>query len=117
MPGSFADCSSRILAIGVAYKPGVPDQRESPSLAVMEKLGAKGAVVTYNDPFVPRIQLAGANQDAQPLSADILAAQDCVAILTAHQEIDYGLVTNAATLVFDARGVTLGMDAPNVVRL
>jgi UDP-N-acetyl-D-glucosamine dehydrogenase len=108
---------SRILAIGVTYKPGVQDQRESPSLAVMEKLAAKGAVVTYHDPFVPRIEFSSAGLDSQPLSAEVLAAQDCVAILTAHQEIDYGLVINAAPMVFDARGVTLGMDAPNVVRL
>jgi UDP-N-acetyl-D-glucosamine dehydrogenase len=109
--------SSRILAIGVTYKPGVQDQRESPSLAVMEKLAAKGAVVTYHDPFVPRIDFSNAGLDSQPLSAEVLAAQDCVAILTAHQETDYGLVINAAAMVFDARGVTLGMDAPNVVRL
>ena len=108
---------SRILAIGVTYKPGVQDQRESPSLAVMEKLGAKGAVLTYHDPFVPQIQLSNAGLSSQPLSAEVLAAQDCVAILTAHQEVDYGLVLAASPMVFDARGVTLGMDGPNVVRL
>jgi UDP-N-acetyl-D-glucosamine dehydrogenase len=108
---------SHILAIGVTYKPGVQDQRESPSLAVMEKLAAKGAVVSYHDPFVPRLELSSAGLESQPLSAAVLAGQDCVAILTAHQEVDYGLVLAAAPMVFDARGVTLGMDGATVVRL
>ena len=108
---------SRVLAIGVTYKPGVDDQRGSPSLMVMERLEAKGAVVAYHDPFVPNLQLAGTDLESQELTEEVLRAQDCVTILTAHPTVDYASVIATASLVFDARGTTMGMDAPNVVRL
>jgi nucleotide sugar dehydrogenase len=108
---------SRVLAIGVTYKPGVDDQRGSPSLAVIERLRAKGAEVAYHDPFVPTLELDGASLASQPLTDEVLGAQDVVAILTAHPTVDHAAVARAAALVFDARGATLGLDAPNVVRL
>lgn len=108
---------SRVLAIGVTYKPGVDDQRGSPSLAVMERLAAKGAEVTYHDPFVPSLQLSQTFLESRELTEELLASQDCVAILTAHPSVDYPLVADVAPLVFDARGATMGIDAPNVVRL
>jgi UDP-N-acetyl-D-glucosamine dehydrogenase len=108
---------SRVLAVGVTYKPGVDDRRGSPSLAVMERLRAKGAELAYHDPFVPALEVAGATLESLPLTDDVLAEQDCVAILTAHPTIDYALIARLAPLVFDARGATVGLDAPNVVRL
>ncbi|HUF58889.1 MAG TPA: nucleotide sugar dehydrogenase [Actinomycetota bacterium] len=108
---------SRVLAIGVTYKPGVDDQRGSPSLMVMERLAAKGALVAYHDPFVPNLQLAGTDMESQELTEEVLSAQDCVTILTAHPTVDYASVIATASLVFDARGATMGMDGPNVVRL
>lgn len=109
--------SSRVLAIGVTYKPGVDDQRGSPSLAVMERLAAKGAEVTYHDPFVPSLELAGTFLESQELTEELLTSQDCVAILTAHPSVDYPLLADVAPLVFDARGATMGINAPNVIRL
>ena len=108
---------SRLLAVGVTYKPGVDDQRGSPSLLVMERLAAKGAVVAYHDPFVPSLQLAGTSLESQELTEELLASQDCVMILTAHPSVDYPFVADVAPLVFDARGATMGIDAPNVIRL
>jgi UDP-N-acetyl-D-glucosamine dehydrogenase len=108
---------SRILAIGVTYKAGVDDLRESPPLAVIDKLAGKGAEVSYHDPFVPEMELQDRMLSSQPLSAEVVAAQDCVVILTAHPGVDHRFVVGHAPLVFDARGVTLGIDAPNVVRL
>jgi hypothetical protein len=72
-----------VLAIGVTYKPGVDDQRGFPALAVMERLAAKGAVVVYHDPFIPDLLLDGTVLTSLPLTAEVMAAQDCVAILTA----------------------------------
>jgi UDP-N-acetyl-D-glucosamine dehydrogenase len=83
----------------------------------LERLAAKGAVVAYHDPFVPSLQLAGTSLESQELTEELLATQDCVAILTAHPSVDYPLVADVAPLVFDARGATMGIDAPNVVRL
>jgi UDP-N-acetyl-D-glucosamine dehydrogenase len=108
---------SRILAIGVTYKAGVDDLRESPPLSVMDKLASKGADVSYHDPFVPEMELRDRMLSSQPLSAEVVAAQDCVVILTAHPGVDHRFVVGHAPLVFDARGVTTGIDAPNVVRL
>ncbi|MBI4259366.1 MAG: nucleotide sugar dehydrogenase [Actinobacteria bacterium] len=108
---------TRVLAIGVSYKAGVDDQRESPSLAVMQKLKAKGAEVSYHDPYVAEVALNGDTLRSLPLDEATLAAMDCVVVLTAHPGIDYRWLVRLASLVFDARGVTSGIDAPNVVRL
>lgn len=108
---------SRILALGVSYKPGVDDQRESPALAVMSRLVRKGAALSYHDPFVRAVEVDGGELASQPLTEAVLAAQDCVVILTAHPGIDYRYLVRTSPLVFDSRGVTIGMDAPNVVRL
>ena len=108
---------ARILAVGVAYKPGVDDRRQSPSLAVMERLEDKGARIGYHDPFVDEIRLGERTLHSRPLEDDTLADQDCVLILTAHPGIDIRRVARTAPLVFDTRGVTAGFDEPNVTRL
>lgn len=108
---------SRILGIGLAYKPGVNDVRESPSMAVMEALARSGAVCAYHDPFVPVARVFGEELRSEDLSPELLARQDCVVILTAHPGVDYEAVVRMAPLVFDARGITRGLDGPNVVRL
>jgi len=106
---------SRILGIGVTYKPDVNDVRESP-VAVLERLAASGAHVTYHDPFVPSLDLGGRTARSRPLTEKVLGGQDCVALLTAHSSIDFADVVRRTALVFDARGVTRG-SRRNVVRL
>jgi UDP-N-acetyl-D-glucosamine dehydrogenase len=108
---------SRILAVGVTYKPGVDDRRESPSLTVLERLYRRGAVVAYHDPFVPRLGVNSHQLTSLPLTEENVAMQDAVVILTPHPRIDYRMLVRTAPLVFDTRGVTVGMDAPNVIRL
>ena len=108
---------ARILAVGVAYKPGVDDRRQSPSLAVMERLEDKGARIGYHDPFVDEIRLGERTLHSRPLEDDTVADQDCVLILTAHPGIDIRRLARTAPLVFDTRGVTAGFDEPNVTRL
>ena len=108
---------SRILAVGVAYKPGVNDLRESPALAVVERLAAKGAEVSYSDPYVAELQVNGYSLKSEALEEALLAEQDCVVLLTIHPELDLRRILNGSPLIFDARGATAGMDAPNVIRL
>jgi UDP-N-acetyl-D-glucosamine dehydrogenase len=108
---------ARILAVGVAYKPGVDDRRQSPALAVMERLEDKGARIGYHDPFVDEIRLGERTLRSRPLEEETLADQDCVLILTAHPGIDILRLARTAPLVFDTRGVTAGFDEPNVTRL
>ena len=108
---------SRVLGVGVAFKPGVDDLRASPAVQVLDRLARKGAEVCYHDSFVERCEVGGREQDSLPLDAETLAAQDLVVILTPHPGLDVPALVNAAAMVFDARGVTRGIDAPNVVRL
>jgi len=108
---------SRIHVLGVAYKAGVNDIRESPALNVMKILADKGAVLSYTDPYIPVVREEGFELDSVPLEAARMKAVDCVVILIAHREIDYDLVVRSAPLVVDTRNALQGCDAPNVIRL
>jgi len=103
---------SSILALGVAYKRGVGDTRESPALEIISRLQTKGARVRYVDPYVPRITVDEKTFEAVPLSDDALTAADCVLILTDHPDFDYQKIVMTASLVVDTRGATYGIAAP-----
>jgi UDP-N-acetyl-D-glucosamine dehydrogenase len=94
---------SRILAVGVAYKPNVSDLRESPAIAVIEQLIVRGAKVRYHDPHVETVTIAGETLVGVPLTVAELAEAHCVVILTDHAAVDYNLVAEHATLVVDTR--------------
>lgn len=108
---------SQILAVGAAYKGGVDDIRESPALTVMELLGRKGAVVSFHDPYLPRVVLEDRIAESVDLTPVLVQSMDCVVILTAHPDVDYSALARQAQLVFDARGVTAGTVGKNVIRL
>jgi UDP-N-acetyl-D-glucosamine dehydrogenase len=109
---------SVILAVGVAYKGGVDDIRESPAVTVVDRLARVGAAVSYHDPFVPKLSLLGRELTSLPLDRGSVSATDCVVILTDHPGVDYESVVRWAPLVFDARGVTRRLPSwPNVIRL
>ncbi len=114
--GGRALSGSRILVLGVAYKPGVSDYRESPALDVMHLLAEKGARVEYHDAFVPRAIAAKRKWRSRPLTDAALKKADLVAILTYQPEIDYSRVCRLARKVFDARNAAQGL-AGNVERL
>jgi UDP-N-acetyl-D-glucosamine dehydrogenase len=105
---------SRILLLGVAYKPGVGDLRESPALKILKLLGERGAELSYHDAHVPT--LPEARLESVPLDHELEAA-DLVVIVTAHPEIDYRRVASDAQLVLDFRGITRGIESGNLVRL
>jgi UDP-N-acetyl-D-glucosamine dehydrogenase len=96
---------SRILVIGVAYKPNIGDIRESPAIEVASRLQARGAFVRYADPHVPSISLHGVTLHSVPLSAAELEASELVVITTAHDATDWDLVRAHAPVVLDTRGV------------
>ena len=105
---------SKILVLGVSYKAGVGDIRESPSLKIAKRLIELGGDVSYHDPHVSALTDLGLS------SVDLdeaLASADIVAIVTAHPEVDYREVVARASLVVDFRGVTRGIEAQNLVRL
>jgi UDP-N-acetyl-D-glucosamine dehydrogenase len=105
---------SRILLLGVAYKPGVGDLRESPALKILKLLRERGADLSYHDPYVPALIESGLESVA--LDRDLETA-DLVVIVTAHAEIDYRRVASDARLVLDFRGVTRGIESGNLVQL
>jgi UDP-N-acetyl-D-glucosamine dehydrogenase len=100
---------AKLLVLGAAYKPGVGDCRDSPSLDIMHLLAEDGAAVSYHDPFVPKVTVGGRAWKSRPLTDAELKAADCVLILTAHAGIDYARVCRLARRVFDARNATRGL--------
>src|SRR5213594_3988356 len=108
---------SRIHILGVAYKSGVNDIRESPALNVMRLLRDKGAILSYSDPYVPALREEGLSLDALPLRNGYLGDVDCAVILTDHHEFDYAAVVATAPLVVDTRNALRGIDGGNIIRL
>jgi UDP-N-acetyl-D-glucosamine dehydrogenase len=102
---------ARVLMIGLAYKPGVPDTRESPAVEIFRLLEERGAEVSYHDPLVPsfpatrRLGGSAPDQESQPLAPAMLAALDAVVIVTPQPGVDYALLRAHAPLVVDTRGV------------
>jgi len=110
---------SRLLVLGVAYKPDISDTRESPGLDVIGLLREKGARVEYFDPHVPSIEHEGWGLTSVPDLLVEARSADCVVIITHHSGIDYRALVEAATLVFDTRNAVgaVGVHDPKVIRL
>jgi UDP-N-acetyl-D-glucosamine dehydrogenase len=94
---------SRVLVLGVSYKPDVGDVRESPALKLIELLGGLGAEISYHDPFVPDLREQGLDLRSVDLDAGAIADADIVCVVTAHSGIDYADLAGRAQLVFDFR--------------
>jgi UDP-N-acetyl-D-glucosamine dehydrogenase len=98
---------SRILVLGLAYKPDVDDVRESPSFELIEKLTDLGAAVDYNDPHVPATHHMRKYGDlglkSIALTPDTIASYDCVLIATHHKAYDWQMVADHAVLIVDTR--------------
>ena len=111
---------TRVLVLGVAYKPNVDDCRESPAVELMELLQDRGAVVSYSDPHVPVLPpLRGHSirQEAVELTEAVLRSQDCVLIATDHRGFDWEFILAHARLVVDTRGVTRRLQTPSTVKV
>ena len=94
---------SRILVLGVAYKPDISDTRESPALKLIGLLRTAGAEVAYHDPHVPSFDEHGVALSSSPLEP---AEYDCVVIVTNHSGVDYAQLVEDANLVIDLRNAT-----------
>jgi UDP-N-acetyl-D-glucosamine dehydrogenase len=104
---------SRIGILGVSYKGGVGDTRESPALRIIEVLAQRGAVISYHDPYVPALPELGLQ--SSPLEQ--VAGSDAVVLVTAHPGIDHRALVEQARLFVDLRGATRGMRVSDLVRL
>jgi UDP-N-acetyl-D-glucosamine dehydrogenase len=94
---------SKVLVLGVAYKAGIGDMRESPALKLISLLDNAGAAVAYHDPHVPSFKDHGLDMTCVPYEP---AAYDCVVIVTDHADIDYDRLVDDASLVVDLRNAT-----------
>jgi len=102
---------SKIAILGMAYKKDIDDPRESPSFELMKLLLERGGVLTYNDPHVPTLPKMRhypnmPAMSSQDLTAEYLAAQDCVLIATDHSAYDYDFIVRHSRLVLDTRNAT-----------
>ena len=97
---------AKILIVGVAYKPDVDDDRESPAFVIMDLLERAGAVVDYHDPYIPKLRLGRRckrEKESIPLDDGAIADFDCLLIVTDHSNVDYDLIRKKAKLVIDTR--------------
>ncbi len=109
---------SRILIVGLAYKPDVADTRESPSLALIKLLLDQGAEVDYHDPFVPVVPRGVGHpglegQKSVAWERDVISAYHCVVVATAHRSIDFAQLETWSSCIVDTRNATKG---PGVFR-
>jgi UDP-N-acetyl-D-glucosamine dehydrogenase len=110
---------SRVHILGVAYKREIDDVRESPALDIIHLLGRRGAIVTYSDPFVPKLRADGfLAENMESIDARTAAAgADCVVIVTDHKAFDYPGIVECAKLVVDTRNALKGNASEKIVRL
>jgi UDP-N-acetyl-D-glucosamine dehydrogenase len=104
---------SRIAILGVSYKGGVGDTRESPALRIMEILAERGAVLSYHDPFVPAVPELG----VQSSSLETVISADAVVLVTAHPQVDHSALVESSRLFVDLRGATRELATGDIVRL
>jgi UDP-N-acetyl-D-glucosamine dehydrogenase len=97
---------SRVLVLGITYKPDVADTRESPPLAVLEGLLAGGADAVYHDPFVPEVAVNGQSLASIALDDAALREADCVVVATNHTSYDWDEIVEHARLIVDTRNAT-----------
>ncbi len=105
---------SRITVLGVSYKAGIGDIRESPALRIIAELANRGAEIRYHDPFVPALPSLGLSNTGLSEAVD---GADAIVLVTAHPGIDHAQIARDAALFIDLRGVTRGERAENIVRL
>lgn len=95
---------SNILFLGVAYKPNIDDERESPALEIMDIVAHKCAKVSYNDPFIPSIKTHGGHSyHSVELNADTLKNADLVVITTNHSVYEEKFIYEHSKLIVDLR--------------
>jgi len=110
---------AKVLVLGLAYKKDIDDSRESPSLKIISLFQKKGARVSYNDPFIPKLaghrEYPGLELKSVPLTTSLLKRMDAVVIATDHSAYDYDKIVRHAPLVVDTRNA-IKRRRKNVVR-
>jgi len=108
---------SSILFLGVAYKPNIDDERESPALEIMDTVIQKGGLVSYNDPHIPDVKTHhGTSLKSVLLNAENLQNADCVILTTNHDAFDIEFIKEHSKLIVDMRNM-IKESSENVYKL
>ena len=107
---------SRIHLVGVAYKANVSDVRESPAVDIAVLLKGLGAEISFSDPYVAELAIAGSVVERRPLETSVNES-DCCVILAKHDGVDYQAIVLAARIVVDTRNALKGIADERIVRL
>jgi UDP-N-acetyl-D-glucosamine dehydrogenase len=108
---------SNVLFLGVAYKPNIDDERESPALEIMEIVAHKGGIVQYHDPHIPSVQTPFmASLHSIDLTPEALKNADCVVLTTNHAAFDVEFIRQYARLIVDMRNM-IRENSKNVYKL
>jgi UDP-N-acetyl-D-glucosamine dehydrogenase len=109
---------AKILVLGIAYKKDVDDNRESPAIKIIHLLKQEGAIMSYNDPHIPR---CGGMRDYQdfkmastPLTAQTLQEADLILLVTDHSAYDYPWIASQARLIVDTRNAFKGLQGEHI---
>jgi UDP-N-acetyl-D-glucosamine dehydrogenase len=95
---------SKILFLGVAYKPDIDDERESPALKIIDEVAQKGADIHYHDPYIPALEtIQGRQYNSEELTLELLQTSDCVVITTNHSAFNIDWIVRNAALIVDLR--------------
>ena len=110
---------AKVLLLGMAYKAGVSDTRESPAVEVLKLLETEKAKVSYSDPHVPALSKGqvGRAIRSRPLTRALLRGSDLVVLLASHPEFDKKLIARHSPLILDTRNALVGMAGSNIERL
>lgn len=108
---------SKVLLMGVAYKPDIDDIRESPALKIVALLEQAGCQLSYNDPFIPSFKADGKEYHSVEADQNALQEADAVLILTNHSVYDPHFIVDNAKLVFDTRYLTRDVESDHLERL
>lgn len=111
----MAISGSHVHIVGIAYKPGVGDTRESPALDIAALLLERGAEVSYSDPFATATEIPRLEQ--RPLDEALAGGIDCAVIATHHPGVDYDSIVRQVPVVVDTRNALRGFTAEHIFRI
>jgi len=110
--------NSRVLLLGMAYKPDVDDVRESPGLEAYELFKANGALVDYCDPFTSSFtDRHGQIVKSVPYDPERFRQYDCIVVITNHSVFDYRELAKLQVAILDTRNAFQGLEQPHIYKL
>lgn len=110
--------NSRILILGMAYKPDIDDLRESPGLEVYEQFVKNGAKVDYYDPYARQfVNKAGVTVESIPYDLERFRTYDCMVLITNHSSFHYQELADLGVAVIDTRNAFDGVEGSHIFKL